>query len=166
MCDPVTLTIAATAVTSLASAAGGVMALQQGNYQARVARENAKLADQSAVDAIEQGKRDVQLSYRKQAQLRGTQRAAQAANGIDLSFGSALDIEGDTRMIGREDANTLSENAMRASKGYSIEAMNYRTQATSAKMKGAAGLVSGMTDALSTGLSGASKSMQLKAAGY
>lgn len=160
MCDPVTLMAVGTAVSVAGSTVGGVMAMQQGTYQARVARQNAELADQAAVDALEQGKRDTQLHYRRQAQLKGTQRAAMAANGLDMEFGSALAIQGDTTMIGREDADTIAMNAGRAAQGYSIEAANYRSQASSAKMKGAAGLVSGLAEGATTALGGAERIMK------
>lgn len=157
MCEPATLAIIGTTISAATSVAGGVMALQQGNYQAAVARENAKMSDAAAVDALEQGKRETQLNYRRQTQLQGAQRAAMAANGIDLSFGSALDVQGDSKMIAREDANTIAQNAGRAAKGYDIEGANYRSQASAAKMKGTAGLVAGIGEGLSTALGGAER---------
>jgi hypothetical protein len=163
MCDPATIAILGTTVSAMGSITAGIAAQRQGQFQAKVAEQNAKMADESARDAIEQGKRDNLLHYRRQAQLQGTQRAAMAANGIDLSFGSALNVQGDTKMIGREDADAISENAMRASRGYSIEAINYRGQASASRMEGKAGLIGGIGEGFSTALGGASKAMQLSA---
>ena len=66
----------------------------------------------------------------------GTQRATLAANGVDLQFGSPLDILGDTAMFGAIDEQRIQANAAREAWGYRTEAMNYRAQGAMASYNG------------------------------
>lgn len=91
--------------------------------QAQVAQNNALIAGWQAQDALVRGDRAAQTSRSKTRQLKGTQRAALAANGVDLGEGSALNILTDTDYFGAVDAGTIKDNAAR-------EAWVLRNQAT------------------------------------
>lgn len=162
MCDPLTLAIVG---TGIATAGAGYSALAA-NAQARgveaQARVNEQEANRSAADAIHQGDVEQQQHYRQVSQQLGQQRAAMAANGLDLGFGSAADIQGDTAMIGAEDASTIAENTVRKTRGYQIQAANYESQARSAKSAASAALVKGAFDVGSTIIGGAQQYSGLK----
>lgn len=164
MCDPVTLAVAGTAVAAAGSIVSGVNQSRQYSYQAKIAQQNAALDRKAAEDARARGAIEEARQYRKNAQLLGAQRAALAANGLEVDFGSAADLQTDTKTIGWEDAQTIRENAIRESKGYEISASNNVGKAASAKAAGSAAMIGSIFDAGSTILSGASQVRKLQAA--
>ncbi len=120
--------------------------------------------DQAAAqDAIKRGAIEEQRQYRRTAQALGAQRAAIAANGIETAFGSAADIQTDTKLIGWEDAQTIRENAQREAKGFEISAANQRDKAASSRAAGSAAIIGGVFDAGSTILGGAQRYSKYKA---
>lgn len=114
MCD---LMVALTLGSAVLGAAGqiqqGQAAAAASNYNAQVADMNAKLSERRARDAIERGQLDEQRKRQEVAQIQGQQRAAMAANGVDLSFGSPLNIIVDTATMGEIDALTIRSSAAR-----------------------------------------------------
>lgn len=157
MCEPTTLLIAAAAVTATGQIQSGIAAKKMGNYEYEIAQKNAAMDRNAAQDAIQRGRIEEQRQYRRMAQLQGAQRAAMAANGIDTEFGSALDIQVDTKKIGWEDAATIRENAIREAKGFEINAWNQEASGRAAKAKGQNAFVGSLFDAGGTILSTASK---------
>lgn len=155
MCEPTTLLIAATAMQAAGSIVGGINAQKSANFRAAVADRNANLERQAARDALERGDIEEKRQNRRTAQQLGAQRAAMAANGIEVDFGSAADLQADTRMIGREDAQTIRENAMRETRGYDIRAWNANASASASRAEGKAALWGGIFDAGSSILSAA-----------
>ena len=103
MCDPVTLTIAATAVATVSTVFGGIQQAQMHRYEAGIAQNNAVYAERQATDAETRGQKDQADLARRVAAVRGEQEAAFAAEGVDLGFGSALDVVGDTTVTGLVD---------------------------------------------------------------
>lgn len=81
--------------------------------QAAVARNNAQYAEWQARDAIRRGQEAEGAHRLKVAQLKGSQRARLAANGVVLDEGSALNILADTDFMGENDALTIRDNASR-----------------------------------------------------
>lgn len=163
MCEPVSLAIAGTAIAAAGSIVQGVNQSNQMRYAARVADANAAMDRAAAQDAIDRGAKEEQRQYRKNAQLLGQQRAALAANGLEVDFGSAADIQGDTKRIGWEDASTIRQNAIREAKGYEISAANNVDKAASSRAGASAAVIGSVFDAGSTILSGASQVAKLKA---
>lgn len=103
---------------------------------ARIQDLNAQMAEWQAADAIKRGDRAAGVSRMRTRQFKGGQRAAMAANGVDLSFGSALDILNDTDQFGEIDAETIRDNAAREAwalrqqaAGLSVDATMYRARA-------------------------------------
>jgi len=163
MCGPPALAIAAAVVSAAGSVMGGIQAKQQGNYEAKVAESNARMANEQARDAIDRGKIQQQQHDREVADTRGAQTAALAAGGVDTSFGSARSLAEDTSMIGAEDTAAISRNTYNEVRGFDINAANYRSQAQASRMKGKAGFTKSLFDAGSTLLGGASQYSKLKA---
>lgn len=114
----------------------GVSALTQANaakqanlYQAQVYQNNAQLAGYQRSAAIQQGDFQAQQAGLQAAQVSGQQKAALAANGLDLTSGSALDQLATSRFLAAQDINTLQSNAARAAWGYQVQGQSERINA-------------------------------------
>lgn len=92
--------------------------------QATVADNNSALAQLQASDAIRRGQTAQFTSQLRTRQLQGTQAATMAANGVDLSSGSPLNILSDTEFMGNNDAGVIAMNAAKEAWGYNVQAAN------------------------------------------
>ena len=99
-------------------------------FNAQVANNNAIIAAQQRSTTLQQGEAEAHKSMRDQAQMIGAQRAQMAANGIDLTQGSAQDILASTKFLGGIDVNTIQSNAARQAWGYEVQGMNDNNAAT------------------------------------
>lgn len=129
-----------------AKAAGEAQAAAS-ESQAQLADFNAGVADLQAQDAVERGDLSAQ---RYGAQVRGaigTQRTVQAASGVDVSSGSAVDVQADAAYLGKLDQETIRTNAQREAWGFGVTAMNYRRQADIYRKTGAAQIEAGNASA-------------------
>lgn len=103
------------AITLAATVGSGVMAAggmyQQGQAAEATARNNAKMAEYAAQDAQRRGEQDAMEIQRKGASLKSSQRVALAANGLDLSYGTAADMLDQTDFFTQSDAATARTNA-------------------------------------------------------
>ena len=150
MCEATTIAYIAAAVISGVSAYSAAESQQaSAEYQSQVAQNNADSADEAARDAIKRGEIAAQNQRRKNSQLLGTQRAVQAARGLDIGEGSALAILEDTAYFGEVDEQTIRDNAAREAWGISIQGGNYKAQAglLDAQANGINPLFSGATAA-------------------
>lgn len=159
MCVPVVaaLAIAGAAVTAGGQIYGGMAANSQAKYEAAVANRNAALSAESGNDAKKRGELEQMRLWRQTSQRMGQQRAEYAASGLDVNFGTPADVVSDTAMIGGEDVQISAANTQREVRGFDIEGANYKAQATAAKMKGHAAMVSGFIAGAGSLLSGASQ---------
>ena len=163
MCEPTTaLLIASTAISSIGVVTAGVGQAQQYRYQAEFADQTARLANQQARDSIENTNLEAQRRYREIGQMKGAQTAAMAANGVDLNFGSPVDIQKDTAMIGAEDIAQIYKGGNERTRGFDINAFNYKSQASANRAQASGALMKGIFDGLSTALGGASKAAGMK----
>lgn len=87
---------------------------------------------------------------RRTRALIGQQRAAAAANGVAVDFGSMADLQADTRTLGYEDAQTIRKNSMREAQGYEISAWNRKADASAKRAQGGAAMWSAAFDAAGT----------------
>lgn len=159
MCDPVSigLAVAAAAVTAGGQIHAGQAANAQGKYAQNVANQNAQLEERSRDDAIARGETEQLRHYRRLSQALGESRVRNSAAGLDVSFGSAANLESDIALMGYEDSATIAENTRREAMGYDINAINYRTQGTAARMQGKAAKTAGYIGAAGTLLGAASQ---------
>jgi hypothetical protein len=91
-------------------------------FQAQVAANSAAIARTNYKLQIESGEGQVanrEMELRSQV---GTQKAGQAASGIDVNSGSAAASRAGTAEVGTLDALTIRSNAARAAYGYSVAA--------------------------------------------
>ncbi|MBA1159337.1 virion core protein, T7 gp14 family [Microvirga mediterraneensis] len=149
-------------VSSLASAAvGAVGAIQQGNaaaasakYNAAVNENNNVLAQRAAEDARKRGEQEAQEHNRRVSALRGKQTAAMAANGVDLTSGSPLNVTADTAQLGALDVLTIRNNTEREALGYEAQGMNFRAEANLNRMQAKSARQAGMIGAVGSVVSG------------
>jgi hypothetical protein len=143
---------------------GGMGAIQQGNaaaasanYNAQVADMNAKLTERRARDALERGQMEEQQQRMKTSQIIGQQKAAMAANGVDLKFGSPLDTLVDTATMGELDALTIRANTYREERDTRQQANNLTGQASMLRAEAKSAKQGGFLNAFGTVLGGAAK---------
>lgn len=159
---------AALAASAIAGVAGSVVsanaAKQQGkaqqamyNYQAQVAEENAKIAQNNAALERQQGIEESRLQRIKVAQAVGSQQTAMAANGVDVTQGTALDVIEDTAAMGELDALQTRYNYERKALAYEAESNNYQNQANLDIIAGQNAYKAGNMNALASGLNGIAK---------
>lgn len=162
MCDfGITALVTSIVATAVSTTMGVVSSVQQGkaqqaqyNYQAEVARNNAKIAQANADQQRQEGIEEARLQRIKTLQAIGKQQTAMAANGIDISSGTALDIIEDTSAMGELDALTTRYNAETKAIAYEQQANNYTNQANLDILAGQNAYRSGVTNAISTGVNG------------
>lgn len=107
---------------------GGVMQGQairsEGAYAEKMARINARRAEDIADQVVKKGDEDA-AKYGKQVKaLTGSQKAMMAAQGIDLGFGTPTEIIAQTEIQGAEDVNKIKSNAFREAMGYKVQAQD------------------------------------------
>lgn len=145
--------------------AGGIVKAKalktQGQYERQIAEFNARLSDIQGRDAIIRSEKNVVQIRKQKKQVLGAQRAALAAQGLDLSSGSAADVQADTERLAQEDVTEIRSNAWKEAFGFKVEALNYRqggslaemTRRHQAKQTIISGGISGFNKVLSLGSS-------------
>jgi hypothetical protein len=127
--------------------------------QADAMSTNALIAERAAASAVVQGQAEAANASTRGAQVIGAQRAALAANGVDVNSGSAADLQASTQYVTNRDVTTITANAARAAMGYTQQsqfdmnnAASYRRAAASVNpvMSGASTLLGSATDVAST----------------
>lgn len=143
MCDPVTVVMVASAVYT------ADQQRKQGKYQNAVAKYNARVAENEAEETRRVGVEKENIQREKTAQLLSKQRAQLGAANIDLSSGSALQLQEDTQVLGEADALRIRSNAEN-------RALSLETGATLTRNQGRFAEASGEARAFGTLLGGAS----------
>ncbi len=156
------------AIGSLASSVigGGVSAFgayskgqsegMSADYASAVARNNAITAENNAKYALAAGDVQSENQQMKTKAVLGTQKAAQAANGIDVNSGTAVDVRRSTAELGHLDALTILNNASNKAAGYRAQGANFTAEAELQSMKGDTSRMAGYIGAGSSLISGAS----------
>jgi hypothetical protein len=158
MCDPISIAIGtalgasggtaavlggSVLATGAAGAMGAVGAYQQGQVAKQVGRNNQIMAEYAAQDAQRRASEDAVRIQQKASQLKGSQRAAMAAKGLDLGVGTAAELQDQTDFFGAVDAATTRSNGNR-------DAWSARQQGANARAQGDASARQGNLSAFST----------------
>ena len=133
MCDPTMALMmqgAGAASSAMGSYYGAKSQKASLNLQATMSDLSARMSETTAQQTLLSGQREEQKSRIATANLKGTQRASMAANGIDLGEGTAAQILTSTDVMGEIDANTIQANAVRSAWGYRTQAVNQTNQAS------------------------------------
>lgn len=152
---------------ALALQIGGVASQTFGSYfgasaqkstlgaQAAVADVNARIAEAGAQNELLRGQHEAGALSLKAGQLKSSQRAAMAANGVDLGVGNAAEIQASGDIMKAQDMAMIESNAVKSAWGQRAQAMNYQNEALVARAR-AKGISPVMT-AASTLIGGASQ---------
>lgn len=121
---------AASTISSITTANSQAAAIKmQGNYQKDQQQFNAQIADLQAKDATARGNKAAEAKRKETKRMIGAQRAALAAQGIEVNEDTALLIQEDTAGLGAEDVQEIKNNAWREAWGYQVESLDYSNQA-------------------------------------
>lgn len=168
MCEPTTLLAISAATALIGTGVSMYGSYTQGqqqkayyNYQAAVAEDNAKIANANAAEERQSGIEEARLQRMKTLQSVGSQQTAMAANGIDITQGTALDIIEDTAAMGELDALQIQYNAEKKALAYEQEANNYTNQSNLDTIAGKNAYTSGIINTVSSGLNGLSSTAQV-----
>lgn len=130
MCEPTTILYVATALAATSAYQQSEARKEQGEYNAVIARNNAKMAEYQAEDAAQRGEVDAINARRKAAAIKGDQRATMAARGLDLGEGTALSLLDQTDYFSKVDQGTIRGNAAKEGYAKKAQAANFLTEAT------------------------------------
>lgn len=104
--------------------------------EAQLADFNASVADVQADDAIQRGNEEENRFRMGVRGMIGSQRASFAGAGVDVGFGSAVDVQADAAYLGELDALTIKTNAAREAWGYQVQGQDLRKRAEIARKEG------------------------------
>lgn len=99
------------------------------DFEASIARQNARNAEADAQAILQAGERDAARLGLAQGQDRGRREALQAASGTAAGVGSAAEVEASRRILEETDRLTIDSNAIRAAAAQRMQGVNYRNQA-------------------------------------
>lgn len=97
-------------------------------FQGAMADLNARGAEFTAEQYLEQGNRQIGKVTMRAGQVKSAQKAAMAANGIQLGEGSAAEVVATTDLMKETDALTINANSVRAAASARAQATNYVNQ--------------------------------------
>lgn len=136
MCEPMTAAMALMAVGTGLQAYG---TYQEGKAESQANKYNAAIMRLQARDAAEAGEKEKQKAALQNKQLLGRQMAQFAANGIDLTSDSPMEIFQQTAEWGERDRQEISDNTASEMWGYNTQASLYDSAAKNAKRAGKIG---------------------------
>lgn len=123
-------------VTAAGTIAGGEAAHNAAVYQSQVAHNNEIIANQNADYAAKAGQAQAAIQSMKGAAAQGKLKTAQAASGVDINRGSAVDIRAGQREAEKLDTETVLQKAGLAQYGYRAQATNFAAEGELDRAKG------------------------------
>ncbi len=154
-------TVAGAANQASGQIAQGNAANEMAQYRAQVARNNAKAATGDAAYAIQAGKLESYNQGMKNRAHLGNVKAEQAASGVDINRGSAVDVRAGEAATGRQEQQNIESNANLKAYGYRRQANDYTAEAGLDERGGYNSQVAARSEAGSTVL-GAASSLAFK----
>lgn len=127
--------VAGAGMTAAGTLSSGFAASNAASYQAQVARNNAQIAQQNADYAIAAGQAKASTESLKGAAIGGKIKAAQAASGVDVNTGSAVDVQMSQREQEKLDTETTLHNSQLTAYGYRTQATNFEAESKLDEMK-------------------------------
>lgn len=145
------MTTAQMIALGMSAASTGLSALgmyNQGKAAEQTAANNARMAEYAAQDAQRRGEQDAAAVQRRGAALKSAQRVSLAARGLDLTYGTAADLQDQTDFFTASDVATTRDNARR-------DAWNMRARGQAQLAQGRADSLNSMLSATGTLIGGA-----------
>lgn len=143
-------------VSAIGSIVQGQAGAAAARYQQAVANNNKIIAERNARFELEAGQRAEEAQRMKTGAIIAEQKVAQAANGVDVTSGSALKVRQSAEVLGELDAQTIRNNAIRRSDAYKAEASNFQAQGVLYGMQAKASALEGWIGAAGSIIGGAS----------
>ncbi|MEL6316070.1 MAG: hypothetical protein AAFR16_00365 [Pseudomonadota bacterium] len=134
-------------VSAVTKFVGGI---QQAKAQRKAAERNASELERQALEREEQKQEQLKIQRREDRQAQAEAEARMAANGIDISRGSAGSVLGDFAQLRQEDSNALALQAER-------DKRNLRQRASDQLAQGQAGYSAGVLNASGSLITGGTK---------
>lgn len=106
----------------------GVASNNAAKYNSEVAANNAKISTQNAAYAGAEGDQNTAVAQMKTRAEIGAIKASQAASGVDVNSGSAVDVRSSAAETGELNAINIRSEAARKAYGYQTEAAGYSGQ--------------------------------------
>ena len=100
----------------------------KGKYERQQSEFNAHLAELKAKDVVERGDKEAVKFAKEANQFKGKQKAAMAAQGVDIDSASFEGISTQTERLTAFDEMEIRNNAWKEAWGYRVDAANQRTQ--------------------------------------
>ena len=164
MCDLTTgLMIAASAAGAYGQIQASEAQAEAAQMSAQINQTNALFADRRARDALIRGQEEEQRVRQEAHQLEGRQTVGMAAAGLDLSFGSPLDVLVDTQIGMELDSMRARRNAALEAEDFDRQAWSYRAQSGLDRAEASSARTGGMIGAAGTLLSGGARAGQYRA---
>jgi len=102
---------------------------QEGDYQSRIAQNNAQIAQWQQSGALQEGANQAAAIEAQGRQAEGAAKAAIGANGVSSTTGSMADVFSTNAMNTAADAARARANAARAAWGFANESQDAEAQA-------------------------------------
>lgn len=140
----------AVALTAGSALFTGFTAIQQGNYQAAVAKNNADYASRNAALAVEASQKEAMRSDQDHRAAIGEALAAQSASGLDILGRTQLQTRQATRRAGINSALDIRQEGTAQGRRFQQESANFLAEASSAKRQGIVSAIGAGLGAAST----------------
>ena len=148
-------------ISEIGTVAGAIGQFAQGEakssadkYNATIASNNAKIAEQNAEFKSREGEQQAAIEEQKTRAKVGAIQANQAAAGVDVNTGSAVDVRSSAASLGELNAITIRSNAAREAYGYQTQASNDKAQAAMDSSMAGKDLMAGVIGGATTFLGG------------
>lgn len=150
-----------TAATLASAGLGAYGQIQQGQakassdrFNAALDRNNAQIARENAERAGQAGEAQAGISEMKTRAQVGAIKANQAAGGVDVNTGSAVDVRSSAAALGELDAISIRSNAAREAYGYQQNSRSFEQQANLGESEAKNADIAGPINAAGTLLGG------------
>ena len=95
-------------------------------FNSKMAMINARNAERTAQQALLQGERAIGQVTMRAGKVKSAQKAAMAANGIDIGVGSAAEVQATTDLMKENDAITIDINRTLAANSARTQGVNFQ----------------------------------------
>lgn len=148
-CEPATLATIASVSAVISAGVGGYAAYESGQSQKEAAKYNAEMGRMKAQDALQRGALEASNKRAQARKIASTQAEGAAMSNLAIDTGTPLSLLTETAGLGELDALRSINNAQR-------EGWGMKAQSSLDEYQGRAAATTGMLNAGSTFLGGAS----------
>jgi hypothetical protein len=135
---PASLLAANIGLTAGATISSTMASRAQERFEGKVLSLNQRIVEEQASDVLRRSEFDIRQVRLRGAQIAGSQRARLAVQGIDISEGSAAEVQRQTAELTAEDVKTIRSNAYREAAGFKIQSIGIASQRRLARIAGRA----------------------------